>query len=157
MFFCRVNKYYDKTDSDHRYISGSCSVGHISCSLVIPINRQRQSYCFSDVYFYVVLILSKWITWSIFASWLFNRTLSIYNRGRYSISNINQLLTICQQMLKICINIFFFWNVVRKIGAIIVSSLSFNLAVLNWPKEQSTDSCGLDQFNNCCYVLLCWC
>ena len=60
----------------------------------------------------------------------------ISNRGRYSISNINQQLTICQQMLKIwCIHLFlFFFNAVKKFVAFIVYSLSFNLADLNWPK-----------------------
>ena len=43
--------------------------------------------------------------------------------GRYSISNITQQLTICQQML--------------KIGEFIVYYFSFNLADLNWPEEQS--------------------
>ena len=63
----------------------------------------------------------------------------ISNRGRYSISNINQHLTNCQQMLKIwCIHLFLFCNVMKKIGAFMVYSLSFNLTNLNWPKEQST-------------------
>ena len=59
--------------------------------------------------------------------------------NRTSISNINQQLTICQQTLKFwCIHLFLFCNVVKKIGAFKVYSLSFNLADLSWPKEQST-------------------
>ena len=90
----------------------------------------------------------------------------IYNRGRYSISNINQQLTICQQMLKIwCIHLFLFCNFMKKIGAFIVYSLSFNLANLNWPEEQSIsirnlcvklDLCSLNQnqvFNNKKFVI----
>ena len=62
----------------------------------------------------------------------------ISNRGRYSISNINHQLTICLQMLKFGASIFFFFcNVLNKIGAFIVYFLSFNLADLYWPKEQS--------------------
>ena len=39
----------------------------------------------------------------------------ISNRGRYGISNINQQLTICQQMLKIwCINLFLFLQCCEK-------------------------------------------
>ena len=71
-----------------------------------------------------------------FYVWWFNRTLSIYNRGRYSISNINQQLTICQQIW--CLHLFLIWNVVKKIGAFKIYSLSFNLAGFNWPEEQST-------------------
>ena len=60
----------------------------------------------------------------------------ISNRGRCIISNINQHLTICQQMLKIvCVH---FLQYCEKIGAFIVYSLSFNLADFDWPKEQST-------------------
>ena len=63
----------------------------------------------------------------------------ISNRGRYSISNTHQQLTICQQMFKIwCIHLFLFCNVVKKIGTFIVYSLSFNLADLNWLEDQST-------------------
>ena len=40
----------------------------------------------------------------------------ISNKGRYSISNIYQKLTICQQMLKIGASIsFFFCNVMKKL------------------------------------------
>ena len=63
----------------------------------------------------------------------------ISNRGWYCISNINQPLTICQQMLKMwCNHLFLFCYVVKTIGAFIVYSLSFNLADLYWPQEQST-------------------
>ena len=42
----------------------------------------------------------------------------IFNRGRNSFCNINQQLTICQQMLKIwCTYLFLFCNVMNKIGA----------------------------------------
>ena len=77
--------------------------------------------------------------YNVFNVWWFNRTLSIYNRGRYSICNINQQLTNCQQILKIwCIHLFLFCNVMTKIVAFIVYFLSFNLANLNWPEESST-------------------
>ena len=57
------------------------------------------------------------------------------NRGRYSMSNINQQLTINVKKL---VHASFFSNVVNKFGAFIVYSLSFNLADLIWPEEQST-------------------
>ena len=42
-------------------------------------------------------------------------------------------------MLKIwCINVFLLCNVVKKIGVSVVWFLSFNLADLNWPEEQSS-------------------
>ena len=65
--------------------------------------------------------------------WVNGCTPQISIRGRYSISNINQQLTICQQMLRIwCIHLFLFLQSCEK------NSLLFNLADLNWPKEQST-------------------
>ena len=53
--------------------------------------------------------------WTLAALYIWSKTFykgafrpQISNWGRYSISNINQQLTICQQMLKIwCINLFF--------------------------------------------------
>ena len=62
----------------------------------------------------------------------------ISNRGRYSISNINQHLTNCQQMLKIwCFHLFLFCNVMKKNWCIygIFFVLQFNQ--LKLPKEQS--------------------
>ena len=60
----------------------------------------------------------------------------ISNRGRCSIRNINQQLTICQQMLKIwCIHLSLICNVMKKIDAFMVYFLSFNLANFNWPGE----------------------
>ena len=51
---------------------------------------------------------------------------------------MNKQLTVCQKMLKtLCINVFF-QCCVKKLGSFMVYSLSFNLADLNWPKEQST-------------------
>ena len=49
------------------YIDGSRSVGCISCSLVSPINRQRQTDSVSDVYFDVAVTacsekLPSWMT-----------------------------------------------------------------------------------------------
>ena len=42
-------------------------------------------------------------------------------------------------MLKIwCIHLFLFCDVVKKIGAFMIYSLSFNLVDLNWSEEQST-------------------
>ena len=44
-----------------------------------------------------------------------------------------------QKMLNIWfIHPFFFCNVMKKIGAFKVYSLMFNMADLNWPKDQST-------------------
>ena len=42
------------------YIDGSRSVDRTNCSLVSPVNRQRQGDGISDAYFDVAMILSKW-------------------------------------------------------------------------------------------------
>ena len=53
------NLRIDIKDRLEEYIDSSCSVDHINCSLLIPINRQMQSDGVSDVYFDVAVILSK--------------------------------------------------------------------------------------------------
>ena len=67
---------------------------------------------------------------------------------------INQQLAICQQMLKIWYinNVSFFCKVVKKLGAFIVYSLSFNLANLNWPQEQSNFIRYLWDDSTFCYL-----
>ena len=90
-----------------------------------------------------ILIPGRLVTlFSLFDMFIQNfdeHTSQISNGGRYSIDNINQQLTICQQMLKTwCNDLFLFWIVVKKLGAFVVYTLSYNLADLNWAKEQST-------------------
>ena len=90
-----------------------------------------------------ILIPGRLVTlFSLFDMFIQNfdvHTSQISNGGRYSINNINQQLTICQQMLKTwCNDLFLFWIVVKKLGAFVVYTLSLNLADLNWAKEQST-------------------
>ena len=63
----------------------------------------------------------------------------ISNGGRYCISNTNQQINSCRQMLITwCINLVLFCNVVKKQVTFLVYFLSFNLADLYLPKEQST-------------------
>ena len=56
-------------------------------------------------------------------------------RGRYSISNINQQLTISQQMFKTWCIKFFLQCCLKNWCIHSVHSLPFNLADLNWPRR----------------------
>ena len=90
-----------------------------------------------------ILIPGRLVTlFSLFDMFIQNfdeHTSKISNGGRYSINNINHQLTIYQQMLKTwCNDLFLYYIVVKKFVAFVVYTLSYNLADLNWAKEQST-------------------
>ena len=52
--------YFQFTLINVRWKVSSCSVDRINCSLVIPVNRQRQSDGYQCHLFNVAVILSKW-------------------------------------------------------------------------------------------------